>query len=54
MRRTTLPANMGMILLAIWLIATGVVQLGVVAIAGLGPLLGVLAVASGVLLLLRR
>jgi hypothetical protein len=54
MRRNTIPKNLGIILLAIWLIATGVLQLGVIAIAGLSVILGLLAIAAGILLLLQR
>jgi hypothetical protein len=54
MGRKALPRNLGMILLAIWLIITGVLQLGVVSIAGISVVLAVLAIAAGILLLLQR
>jgi len=51
-----MPKNLGMILLCIWLIATGVIQLGVLTItfAHTGVILGILAIAAGVLILLQR
>jgi hypothetical protein len=51
MRRTR---NLGMLLLAIWLIVTGLERLVVIPIVGLGPILAVLAIAAGVLILLGR
>ena len=44
----------GLLLLAIWLIATGAVQLFSLSFAHLGLILGGLAVAAGILLLLDR
>jgi len=44
------PRNLGMLLLGIWLIATGVEQLGLVRVE-MRFLLGILAVASGIILL---
>ncbi len=46
--------NLGMLLLGIWLIATGVTPFVHVTFVSMGPVLGVLAIAAGVLLLLRR
>lgn len=47
------PKNLGILLLGIWLIITGLQGLGVV-IASLGTVLAILAIASGILLLLGR
>jgi hypothetical protein len=46
--------NIGMILLAIWLIVTGLMQVMSIPIAGLGMILAILAIAAGVLILLGR
>jgi hypothetical protein len=48
------PKNLGMLLLAIWLIATGILQLVSISIPGIGIILAVLAIAAGVLILLGR
>jgi hypothetical protein len=48
------PQNLGMLLLAIWLILTGLIPLLKISFAYSGELLAVLAIAAGVLLLLRR
>ncbi len=45
--------NLGMLLLSIWLIATGLGAF-IPAISGLGLLLSILAIAAGVLILLGR
>jgi hypothetical protein len=45
--------NLGMLVLAIWLILTGLVAF-VPAIAGLGIILSILAIIAGVLILLGR
>ncbi len=47
-----LPKNLGMLLLAIWLILVG--ASGFVSLGNLKVILDVLAIAAGVLLLLRR
>ncbi len=49
-----LTRNLGMLALAIYLILTGVVGLGVVSVAGLGTIAAVLAIAAGVLILIGR
>jgi len=49
-----LPANLGYLLLAIWLILTGMLPLLSITFAGSGTILAILAIAAGVLLLLRR
>ena len=48
-----LPNNLGILLLAIWLILIGLSGLGL-GLGSLRPLLDILAIAAGVLLLLRR
>ena len=45
--------NIGMLLLAIWLIASGLVSL-IPALSGLGLVLAVLAIAAGIFILLGR
>ncbi len=51
-----LPSNLGMILLAVWLIATGALALlgGGSIQLNMATLLAVLAIAAGVLLLMGR
>jgi hypothetical protein len=51
-----LPKSLGMILLAVWLILFGVLSAPALALsfAYSGDLLGVLAIVTGVVLLLRR
>jgi hypothetical protein len=46
--------NLGMLLLAIWLIATGILGVASISIPGAGIVLAVLAIAAGVLILLGR
>ncbi len=48
-----LPKNLGVLLLAIWLILIGLTGFGL-SLGSLRPLLDILAIAAGVLLLLRR
>jgi hypothetical protein len=45
--------NIGFLLLSIWLILTGLTAF-VPAIAGLGPILAILAIAAGVFILIGR
>lgn len=47
-----LPKNLGMLLLSVWLIVTGLTAF--ISIGSLGLLLPLLAIAAGVLLLLGR
>jgi len=47
-------ANLGTILLSIWLILTGLLSLVSFSFNGMGILMALLALAAGVLLLLRR
>lgn len=49
-----LTKSLGMLLLSIWLIVTGLIQLVDISIQGLGTILAVLALAAGVLILLGR
>ena len=46
--------NMGMLLLGIWLIVTGLLPLLHLSFSGLGTVMAVLAIAAGALLLLGR
>jgi uncharacterized membrane protein YeaQ/YmgE (transglycosylase-associated protein family) len=48
------PQNPGMLLLAIWLILTGLIALLGLSFQGLFVLMGILALAAGVLILLGR
>ncbi|MDO8848802.1 MAG: hypothetical protein Q7W51_10505 [Coriobacteriia bacterium] len=48
------PKNLGLILLAIWLIVTGVLQVVSISIPGIGIITAALAIAAGVLILLGR
>jgi len=49
-----LSQNLGMILLAIWLILTGLLPLLGVSFPSSGIVMGVLAIGAGILILLRR
>lgn len=51
--RARLTRNLGMLLLAVWLIIYGLTTLGF-SFPGLGALLGLLAIAAGILLLMGR
>jgi hypothetical protein len=46
--------NLGMLLLGIWLIITGLIPLLNLGVSGLGTLMAVLAVAAGGLILVGR
>ena len=50
----TITKNLGMLVLAVYLIVVGVLGLGIISIGGLGPVVALLAVAAGVLILLGR
>ena len=52
MRRFT--KNIGMLLLAIWLILTGLIALFSLSFDGLGVIMGLLAIAAGIFILLGR
>ena len=47
-------SNLGIVLLAIWLIVTGLLTFIKIAIPGLGIIVAILALAAGILLLLER
>lgn len=49
-----LTRNLGMLLLAIWLILTGLMPLLNLSFSGAGTLMAILAIAAGVLLLIGR
>jgi len=49
-----LTRNLGMVLLAVWLILTGVIPLINLSFAGLGTVMAGLAIASGVFLIIGR
>ncbi len=49
-----LTKNLGMLLLGIWLILTGLIPLMHLGISGLGTIMTILAIAAGVLILLGR
>jgi len=53
-RDMRLTKNLGMLLLGIWLIVTGLLQVVSIPIPGIGTILAVLAIAAGVLILLGR
>ena len=47
-------SNLGKLLLAIWLIVTGLIYVISLSFAGLGTIMGLLAIGAGVLFLLKR
>ena len=49
-----LNRNLGMLLLGIWLVLTGLIPLLSLSVAGLGTVMAVLALAAGVLILAGR
>jgi hypothetical protein len=49
-----IPKNLGMLLLAIWLILTGLIELLHFTFSGLPIIMAILAIAAGVLILFRR
>jgi hypothetical protein len=52
--RLKVTQRVGFLLLAIWLILQGLVSLTALSFAGLGAIMGLLAIAAGVLILLER
>lgn len=52
MRRFT--QNIGMLLLAIWLILYGLIALFSLSFSGLGVIMGLLAIAAGIFILIGR
>jgi hypothetical protein len=49
-----LTKNMGMLLLAVWLIVTGLLHVVSIPIAAIGTILALLAITAGVLILIGR
>lgn len=49
-----LTSNIGMILLGIWLILTGLIPLLSLSFSGLGTIMAILAIVAGVFILLGR
>jgi hypothetical protein len=45
--------NIGMLLLGIWLIATGLIPLLNLSFSGLGTIMAILAIAAGALIIVR-
>jgi hypothetical protein len=54
MNSVRVTRNLGMLLLGIWLILSGLTQLLSLSFAGLGTLLALIAVAAGALILVGR
>lgn len=50
----TLTRNLGMLLLAIWLILGGLMPLFNLGFSGVGTVMAILAIAAGVLILIGR
>jgi len=49
-----LTSNIGMLLLAVWLILTGLIPLLNFSFSGLGPVMAILAIAAGILIVVGR
>lgn len=49
-----LTRRLGMLLLSIWLIATGLIAILHLSFTGLGIIMAILAIAAGVLILIER
>jgi hypothetical protein len=49
-----LTTNVGMLLLALWLVLTGLVPLLNLSFSGLGAVMAILAIAAGVLIVVGR
>jgi hypothetical protein len=49
-----LTTNIGMILLSVWLILTGLIPLLSFSFTGMGTVMAILAIASGVLIVVGR
>jgi hypothetical protein len=49
-----LTSNIGMLLLAVWLIVTGLIPLLNFSFSGLGTIMAILAIASGILIVVGR
>jgi hypothetical protein len=52
--RLDINKNLGMLLLAIWLILSGLISLLGLSFVGLGPLMGLLALVAGLVILFGR
>ncbi len=50
----TVTRSVGMLLLAVWLILTGLASLVAISFTGFGAIMAILALAAGVLILLGR
>jgi len=53
-KKRGITSNLGMLLLAIWLILTGLLQLVNLGIPAIGTLMALLALAAGILILLNK
>jgi hypothetical protein len=49
-----LTRNIGMLLLAVWLVMTGLIPLLNLSFSGLGTVMAILAIAAGVLIVVGR
>jgi hypothetical protein len=49
-----IPENLGIVLLAIWLILEGLISLLNLGFEGIGVIMGLLALAAGILILINR
>jgi len=49
-----LPKNLGILLLGIWLIVYGLIQVLALSFSGLGMIMGIFAIIIGVLLIMQR
>jgi len=54
MNTVRMPNNLGILLLAVWLILTGIIPLFNLTFSGLSIIMAILAIVSGVLLILNR
>ena len=50
----SLTKNVGMLLLSLWLVLTGIIPLVSLSFSGLGTVMAVLAILAGLLILLGR
>jgi hypothetical protein len=49
-----MTSNIGMLLLAVWLILTGLIPLLSISFSGLGMVMAILAIAAGILIAIGR
>jgi uncharacterized membrane protein HdeD (DUF308 family) len=54
MNTVRMPNNLGILLLAVWLILTGIIPLFDLTFSGLSLVMAILAIVTGVLLILNR